>query len=583
MVKSFAPEAFILSLRKIHAVLPSVLSCLFLFFWTGQDLFAQTTPRQSSPRQRLQNLRENQRENLRENQRTGLFRARTEAAKESKEFDEGNAVQEQAALTEKNRKETLRNIPWNQLTQAEQTRVKSVINDQTLYRRLPEQSAYCREDVYRFLVEHPDVVVAFWKKMGVTQISLDELRPGKYQLKEHPGTVATVEVLHSSPGLVLLHAQGFYRGPLLSRKIDGEGVFVLRQRFAKDRDGDSFVVCRLDVFLKIRNPGADLIAKLFSGMVGKIADANFEQTVAFVGSVSDAIVEDPRGMIGMLDKLPSIRREVITDFQGLIVRSVEERFRGGMYAGHASGFPASGHGVLAYGTPAYEAPAYGKPGPGAFGASDTSAAPPSSSAYVPSSDSGSSFRSPQTASRKQTAAAFDKSFDPSWITTTLASEFDVSPWEDTVKDTDGDTEVSGAVPDEGKNQTDDVVETTVKTEDADNDLGEMSGIEREIVKTDAKNAVEEMPALTEFALQARSKNILKPSFEDEDLDAICDALFGTPNATKSDVALDANPRAQDSGETVSATPASPQGTGRVIFKTPTLPKNGVPKVQLAEE
>ena len=230
------------------------------------------------------------------------------------------------SLEESLRQETLRRIPWKELSAETRAKLRPVLAEPSIYRRLPDQAIYCHADIYNFLLEHPDTVVAFWEKMGVTQISLREIGKDRYRLKESGGTTATAEVVYRNPYVTIVYAKGTYRGPFLARAIEGETVLFLRSRFAIDEDGDPFVACRLDAFVSIHNPGADLIAKLLSPLVGKIADGNFEQTVGFIGSVSDAIDQNPIGIYRMTSRLPNISDRVRFDFQRLILETVGETY-----------------------------------------------------------------------------------------------------------------------------------------------------------------------------------------------------------------------------------------------------------------
>ncbi len=193
---------------------------------------------------------------------------------------------EKVSAGDESRKEAIRRIPWNSLSKDARAKANNVIKNDTLFRCLPEQAVYCKPEVYQYLLLHPDIVVAFWEKMGVTQVSLHEIGPDKYRLKENAGTTAVVEVLYRTPTLTIAYAKGFYRGPLLARPIEGEALLVLKSRFMRDKDEEPLVAVHLNAFITIRNVGAEILAKLLFGVMGKIADANFEQTIGFVGSVS---------------------------------------------------------------------------------------------------------------------------------------------------------------------------------------------------------------------------------------------------------------------------------------------------------
>lgn len=212
-------------------------------------------------------------------------------------------------------KEAMRKIPWNQLSPQAKKKVQGVLAEKTLYRRLPQQSIFCEPILYHFFLEHPDVVVAMWEKLGVTQISLKENgRAGLYHLKESVGSVGSVEIVYRSDSLCVVYCKGNYTGPFIPGSIDGESVLVLHSVFEQDEDGEPYVVAQLDAFVSMQNFGVDVFAKLFSSMLGKIADNNFEQTLAFVGNTSEAAQSNPEIVKRLALRLESIPKPVRDEF-----------------------------------------------------------------------------------------------------------------------------------------------------------------------------------------------------------------------------------------------------------------------------
>ena len=240
-----------------------------------------------------------------------------------------NAVQHQGEIVQKDQgdrllaasvsqaamQEALKRMPWNGFTPQARTQVQSILSGQTLYRRLPQQSVYCEPIMLNFLLDHPDTVVAMWEKLGVTQISLKEHgRPGRFVLRESVGSVGYVEVIYRSDKLCVVYSKGSYKGSFIPQSVEGETILLLQNSFEKDEDGEPYVVVQLDAFVKIHNFGADVFAKLFAPMLGKVADNNLEQTIAFIGNVSESAQSNPEIVKRMALKLESVRKEVRDEF-----------------------------------------------------------------------------------------------------------------------------------------------------------------------------------------------------------------------------------------------------------------------------
>ncbi|MGL4941561.1 MAG: hypothetical protein ACRC46_00025 [Thermoguttaceae bacterium] len=207
------------------------------------------------------------------------------------------------------------------------TRIESVVTRQPIYRHMPTQTVQCNPALIAFCVYNPDVVVALWEKLGVTELSMREIATeendgvatGRYVLTESTGTSATVDRLYfsqtSRDGICLVGIRGTYRGPFVNKEIDGESLLLFRWQVENATESAATkVVCRLDTFVSIHHAAADALAKMLVPVLGKIADSNFEQTMQFMDGLAEAISSDSETIKQIVYRLPTIRREVRRDF-----------------------------------------------------------------------------------------------------------------------------------------------------------------------------------------------------------------------------------------------------------------------------
>ncbi len=162
-----------------------------------------------------------------------------------------------------------------------------------MYRRLPMAGGRCNPELFDFFLTHPNAVVELWHSMGYDEVTMVAEGNNIYSMREKSGSEGKVQVLYQDSELTLAYCSGSYRGPALGRQMVGEVFLVLQTRYTEDVDMTPLVVCRLDAFIDLKNPGVDLLARTFSSAIGKIADSNFEQTLAFVDSVSQTIEAEP--------------------------------------------------------------------------------------------------------------------------------------------------------------------------------------------------------------------------------------------------------------------------------------------------
>ena len=239
--------------------------------------------------------------------------SRTPRAPQERETRSTQTVNQNAVMLREMQESRL-NLPWNDLTPAAQTKIRSVVSGTPLFHRMPQQTVYADAEMYNFLLQQPDLVIGFWEYMGATQLSLREIRSNQYILKETGGTVATVEVLYRTNDLCIVYARGEYRGPLLAKAYQGDVVLVLRSYFTRDEADEPVVVCDLDAFVQINSLGADVLAKLFFSSLTKIAEGNFEVTVGFVSQVSQAAVRNSSVLKSTAEEITAIRPEVYAEF-----------------------------------------------------------------------------------------------------------------------------------------------------------------------------------------------------------------------------------------------------------------------------
>ena len=204
------------------------------------------------------------------------------------------------------RDEALRAIPFQRLTPEARTKATSVIQDLSLYRRLPAKSIDSDPELYAFLVRHPEVVVSIWRVMGITQMQIDRVDATRYQVADGQGTKGRMEYLYASGGVNVIYSEGTYDGPLYPRTVRGKCLILLRNSFQRQPSGRYTVHGQLDTFLAVDNLGVEVLAKTFQPLVGKAADHNFTETANFVANLSHTAETNEAGMLRLGRKLTNL-------------------------------------------------------------------------------------------------------------------------------------------------------------------------------------------------------------------------------------------------------------------------------------
>ena len=192
----------------------------------------------------------------------------------------------QPSVSKMDRDAAIRAIPYRDLGAMERRMVDSVVDGLTTYRRLPTRVTACDPRLYRFLTENPDVVVNIWNVLNVTDMQLRRLQGGVFEIKESDGSVGYAKIIHSTPGAILVYAEGTYAGPLMLQPVKGRFLLLMRSQFVREADGRIYVTARMDTFARADSTGGDLLIRAVHPFVGNVIDTNFVQTIAFLGSLS---------------------------------------------------------------------------------------------------------------------------------------------------------------------------------------------------------------------------------------------------------------------------------------------------------
>ncbi|NLF06425.1 MAG: hypothetical protein GX594_00370 [Pirellulaceae bacterium] len=204
------------------------------------------------------------------------------------------------------RREAIRAIPLDKLSEEARAKADSVLSSISVFRRLPVKVIDCDPDMYLFLVRHPDVVVNIWELLDISKLRMRQTDDGKFTLTEPDGASVSLEFIYQSHDIHIIYGEGFYRGPLLARQVNGRGLMVLRSGYVRETNGRYYIANRLDCFINVEPIGAELLTKTVSPLVGKTADNNFLQSAVFLGSISRTAEVNCDGIKALALKLENV-------------------------------------------------------------------------------------------------------------------------------------------------------------------------------------------------------------------------------------------------------------------------------------
>ena len=260
----------------------------------------------------------------------------------------------------KARQQALQTIPFQELNQQTKNKIQGILQKPSIYRRLPVTMINIDPDYFVFLARYPEVVVNIWKIMGVTKMSTQRTGPFSISTNDGVGTISNVELVYGTKNLHVFYGEGTYQGPVFKRKLRGECVLVLNTNYQTSAKGEPTATSQLDVFLKIENATAGMIAKTLNPIVGSTADHNFVESLNFLQRLNETTVNNGLGVQRMANRLTDINndtRQKFIQMAGLVY----ER-SGGQSPSQNISAPANHYQIPAYRNSNYQRPTNVSPG-----------------------------------------------------------------------------------------------------------------------------------------------------------------------------------------------------------------------------
>ena len=212
------------------------------------------------------------------------------------------------------RQQAIGAVPYEQLNPSMRSKLKDILDKPSIYRRLPITEIDIDPDYFVFLVRHPEVIVNIWQIMGITKMKSERVGPYELKTSDGEGTLSNIELVYGSNNLHVFYATGSYEGPILKKQVRGRCVLILRTDYNQGPEGAPRAKSSLDVFLKVDNTTASLIAKTLNPIVGSTADHNFVESLNFLQRLNETTEKNGGGVQRMAGRLQNITPQVRRDF-----------------------------------------------------------------------------------------------------------------------------------------------------------------------------------------------------------------------------------------------------------------------------
>ena len=199
-----------------------------------------------------------------------------------------------------------------------------VLENLSLFRRLPEIRFEVNPETYDYFLGHPDVVVSLWRAMGISSMQLQQTGPFQYKMDNSDGTKSEMFYLRRSKTTNIIYCRGEFKSPLLKKPIAGSGILCLHSKFEKQNDGTVFVRHSADVFITFPNAAIETAAKMISPVSNYISDRNFQEISLFMHTISLSMARQPSWLQQMADRLQNVHPDRRQELRQVILNNYHQ-------------------------------------------------------------------------------------------------------------------------------------------------------------------------------------------------------------------------------------------------------------------
>lgn len=180
-------------------------------------------------------------------------------------------------------------VPTSLLASGDRRLVDAVLDDTSIYRKLPEVRCETDPRVLEYFLNHPDVAVSVWRALGVSDLKLTETAPDMYAADAGDGSAGQLKVMLKNPQQRIIYCDGQFVNPVATRPISAKCVIHFQNNYERSRSGQTYARHSATMFVNLPQSAIETAARVISPVSNRIADKNFEEVSLFVRMMSVAM------------------------------------------------------------------------------------------------------------------------------------------------------------------------------------------------------------------------------------------------------------------------------------------------------
>lgn len=203
------------------------------------------------------------------------------------------------------RRNAVNQFPVELMAAESQASAREIMDNLSLFRRLPTIELESDRRCYEFFTNHPDVAVSLWRAMKISQVAMTKKTADTFETDTQDGTRGTVKVLLNTPEHYVVTCEGEFKSPAIKAPVKARAMMHLKPVYTHE----GIVTHELDMYVSFPSTAIEAIARLISPVSNRIADRNFEEISLFVEMMSLAMSRQPGWVEQIAMQLEGIQKE----------------------------------------------------------------------------------------------------------------------------------------------------------------------------------------------------------------------------------------------------------------------------------
>ncbi len=142
-------------------------------------------------------------------------------------------------------------------------------------------------DVYQWLLDHPDRTAVAWRRLGIEAMDIKPTRDGGFIYKDDQGTEMAWKCVAKSDAGRIWYAEGKVKAGALIPSVPVQAVAVLRHvEKANPKTADSSIKHQVEIFMLTDSKAAAMVTKAVGDQAPKMAQQGADQLLAFFSGVA---------------------------------------------------------------------------------------------------------------------------------------------------------------------------------------------------------------------------------------------------------------------------------------------------------